>query len=50
MTLEDLQKGFLWLAKTIYSEEVTKERRGKFKKMLKDSPRFKAKLKSAKEG
>lgn len=50
MTLGDLQKGFLWLAKTLYSDEVTKERRGKFKKMLKTSPQFRAKLKSAREG
>jgi len=49
MTLEELQKGFLWLAKTIYSEEVTQERRGKFKAMLKGSPQFKAKRKITEE-
>ena len=49
MTLKELQKGFLWLAKTIYSKEVTQERRGRFKKMLKESPQFKAKLKTVRE-
>jgi len=47
MSIPELQKGFLKLAKILYSEEVTKERRSKFKKMLKTSPNFgrKAKLK-----
>lgn len=47
MTGQQLQSGFLRLAKILYSEEVTKKRRGKFKKMLKTSPNFgrKAKLK-----
>jgi len=46
MTGQQLQSGFLKLAKIIYSQEVTKERRLKFKKMLKTSPNFgrKAKL------
>ncbi|OGC78244.1 MAG: hypothetical protein A2Z27_01955 [candidate division Zixibacteria bacterium RBG_16_50_21] len=46
MTGQQLQSGFLELANIIYSDEVTKERRLKFKKMLKTSPNFgrKAKL------
>lgn len=40
MTIQELQKGFLWLAKTLYSEKETRKRRRKFKKMLKTSPNF----------
>jgi len=40
MTVQELQDGFLWLAKTIYSDEVTKERRRKFRRMLRSSPNF----------
>jgi radical SAM superfamily enzyme YgiQ (UPF0313 family) len=41
MPADDLQKGFLRLAKTIYSQEVTDERRRKFRRMLRTSPNFK---------
>ncbi|MBI3848767.1 MAG: B12-binding domain-containing radical SAM protein [Verrucomicrobia bacterium] len=40
MTVDELQKGFLRLAKQIYSAEETYERRRKFRTMLKTSPRF----------
>jgi radical SAM superfamily enzyme YgiQ (UPF0313 family) len=38
MSVDELQTGFLSLAKQLYSAEETKERRGKFKAMLKRSP------------
>jgi len=38
MSVEELQAGFLRLAKQLYSVEEMKERRGKFKAMLKRSP------------
>ena len=40
MTVEQLQSGFLKLAKQLYSAEETHERRSKFKRMLKTSPNF----------
>jgi radical SAM superfamily enzyme YgiQ (UPF0313 family) len=40
MTVEELQSGFLGLAKQLYSAEETHERRSKFKRMLKTSPNF----------
>jgi radical SAM superfamily enzyme YgiQ (UPF0313 family) len=40
MSIPELQKGFLKLAKILYSEKVTKERRSLFKKMLKTSLNF----------
>ncbi|MGA2279731.1 MAG: radical SAM protein [Verrucomicrobiota bacterium] len=40
MTVEELQNGFLGLAKQLYSAEETHERRSKFKRMLKTSPNF----------
>ncbi len=40
MTIQELQEGFLWLAKTLYSEDVTKARRRKFRRMLRTSPNF----------
>jgi radical SAM superfamily enzyme YgiQ (UPF0313 family) len=50
MTVQELQDGFLWLAKTIYSDEVTKERRRKFRRMLRSSPNFGRKRLSGAEG
>lgn len=38
MSPGDLQRGFLWLAKTLYSDNVTKDRRRKFRRMLRTSP------------
>jgi radical SAM superfamily enzyme YgiQ (UPF0313 family) len=38
MTLEQLQSGFVDLARKLYSADETNERRRKFKAMLKDSP------------
>jgi len=38
MTLAELQSGFLGLAKVLYSEEETRERRARFKAMLRRSP------------
>lgn len=49
LTIEQLQNGFLWLAKTLYSEEVTKARRRKFKQMLKTSPNFRRRFKVTRE-
>ncbi len=40
MTVEQLQAGFLALAKKLYSAEVTAERRRRFKNMLKTSQNF----------
>jgi len=40
MSVEELQNGFLDLAKQLYSAEETHERRSKFKRMLKTSPNF----------
>jgi radical SAM superfamily enzyme YgiQ (UPF0313 family) len=40
MSLAELQSGFLGLVKRLYSAEETTERRAKFKKMLRGSPRF----------
>jgi radical SAM superfamily enzyme YgiQ (UPF0313 family) len=40
MSVEELQNGFLGLAKQLYSAEETHERRSKFKRMLKTSPNF----------
>ncbi|MBI5868090.1 MAG: B12-binding domain-containing radical SAM protein [candidate division Zixibacteria bacterium] len=40
MTIQELQEGFLWLAKTLYSDDVTKARRRKFRRMLRTSPHF----------
>lgn len=40
MSVEELQQGFLRLAKTLYSEEVTETRRSNFRKMLRSSPNF----------
>jgi radical SAM superfamily enzyme YgiQ (UPF0313 family) len=50
MTIQELQDGFLWLAKTIYSDEVTKERRRKFRRMLRSSPNFGRKRLTGAEG
>ena len=50
MTIQELQDGFLWLAKTLYSDEVTKERRRKFRRMLRTSPNFGKKRLSGAEG
>ena len=40
MSVEQLQGGFLKLAKQLYSAEETRERRAKFKRRLKSSPNF----------
>jgi radical SAM superfamily enzyme YgiQ (UPF0313 family) len=40
MTIAQLQQGFLSLAKQIYSSEETSNRRRKFKRMLRTSPRM----------
>jgi len=40
MSVEELQTGFLKLAKVLYSAEETHERRSRFKLRLKDSPNF----------
>lgn len=40
MSVAELQEGFLGLVKRLYSAEETAERRGKFKRMLKNSPHF----------
>ena len=40
MSVEDLQSGFLKLAKQLYSGEETRERRSRFKRSLKVSPNF----------
>lgn len=40
MSVEELQAGFLGLAKQLYSAEETHERRSNFKRMLKTSPYF----------
>ena len=45
MSLAELQNGFLKLAKQLYSAEETRERRTKFKSMLKTSPHFGRKAK-----
>ena len=40
MTVDELQEGFLWLAKNLYSKDAVQERRRKFRGMLKQSPNF----------
>ena len=40
MTVEELQRGALELGALIYSEEYTRERRGRFRRMLRHSPSF----------
>jgi len=40
MSVEQLQSGFLTLAKRLYSAQETAERRSKFKRMIKSSPHF----------
>ena len=40
MTAKQLQDGFLWLGKNLYSDEETHERRRLFRTMLKSSPNF----------
>lgn len=40
MTAAKLQQGFLGLVKQLYSSDETRERRAKFKRMLKTSPHF----------
>jgi hypothetical protein len=40
MSIEELQQGFLGLAKRLYSAEETAERRRKFKAGLRTSPNF----------
>jgi len=50
MTVAELQRGFLWLAKTLYSEEVTNQRRRQYRRMLKDSPHVGKKQRSRKGG
>ncbi|MBM2831549.1 MAG: Radical domain protein [Dehalococcoidia bacterium] len=40
MTVQELQNGFLWLAKTLYSDEETNQRRRKFRDRLKNSANF----------
>lgn len=40
MSVDQLQRGFLGLAETLYSAEETNARRRKFKRMLKGSPNF----------
>lgn len=42
MTAEELNEGFLWLAKNLYSEEGVRERRRRFKENLRTSPHFRA--------
>ncbi|MFQ6674868.1 MAG: radical SAM protein [Fidelibacterota bacterium] len=43
MTAQELNDGFLRLAKTLYSQNQTRERRRKFKRMLRSSPYFRSK-------
>jgi radical SAM superfamily enzyme YgiQ (UPF0313 family) len=40
MSVEQLQAGFLGLAKRLYSAEETSDRRAQFKRRLKTSPNF----------
>ncbi len=40
MTVDELQEGFLWLSKNLYSKDAVQERRRKFREMLKRSPNF----------
>ncbi|MCH8289517.1 B12-binding domain-containing radical SAM protein [Candidatus Poribacteria bacterium] len=40
MTVDELQEGFLWLSKNLYSKNAVQERRRKFRGMLKQSPNF----------
>ena len=40
MTVDELQEGFLWLSKNLYSKDAVQERRRKFRRMLKQSPNF----------
>jgi radical SAM superfamily enzyme YgiQ (UPF0313 family) len=40
MSVEDLQTGFLKLARQLYSADETRERRSRFKRMLRVSPNF----------
>jgi len=40
MSPDELRAGFVRLAERIYSEEVTRKRRSRFKRMLKTSPNF----------
>lgn len=49
MTVEELQNGFLWLAKTLYSRKETSERRRKFKRMLRTSQNFGRRARLTKE-
>jgi len=39
MSVEELQSGFLWLAKNIYSDEETNARNRRFREIMKSSPR-----------
>ena len=40
MSVAELQTGFLKLVKELYSADETRERRARFKRMLKTSPNF----------
>jgi hypothetical protein len=40
MSVAQLQDGFLRLVKQLYSKEETRQRRARFKRMLKTSPNF----------
>ncbi len=50
MSIDELQRGFLWLAKTLYSDDVTNERRARFRKMLRTSPNFRPLRRHREEG
>jgi radical SAM superfamily enzyme YgiQ (UPF0313 family) len=47
MTVEELQSGFIGLARRLYSAEETNERRSKFKRMLRTSPNVGSHLRAA---
>ncbi len=49
MTLEELRAGFLRLAKTIYSEEETENRRRHFRRQLRTSPHFRTRGEALKQ-
>jgi len=40
MTVDELQEGFLWLVKTLYTQEATNLRRRKFRENLRESPNY----------
>jgi len=49
MTVDELQSGALELGRLVYSEGVTRERRGRFRRMLRTSPNFGKRRKEAGE-